>query len=89
MKTLTARQFGPLAEALFDAFRILQAMRAVSSDEGLSLTVPIADMAFPTDNAGVAVKWDTERALDLFRALRDDEPLTEPPPGTTPGQDEK
>jgi hypothetical protein len=75
--------------SLFDAFRILQAMRAVSSDEGLSLTVPIADMAFPTDDAGVAVKWDSERALDLFRALRDDEPLTEPPPGTTPGQDEK
>ncbi|HEX5967272.1 MAG TPA: LCP family protein, partial [Intrasporangium sp.] len=66
--------------SLFDAFRILQAMRAVSSDDGLSLTVPIADMAFPTNNAGVAVKWDTERALDLFRALRDDEPLTEPPP---------
>ena len=75
--------------SLFDAFRILQAMRAVSSDEGLSLTVPIADMAFPTQNAGVAVKWDTERALHLFHALRDDEPLTEPPPGTTPGQDEK
>jgi LCP family protein required for cell wall assembly len=75
--------------SLFDAFRILQAMRAVSSDEGLSLTVPIADLAFPTDNAGVAVKWDSERALDLFHALRDDEPLTEPPPGTTPGQDEK
>ncbi|HKX65714.1 MAG TPA: LCP family protein [Intrasporangium sp.] len=75
--------------SLFDAFRIIMAMRAVSNEEGLSLTVPIADMAFPTDNAGVAVKWDTERALDLFRALRDDEPLTEPPPGTTPGQDEK
>ena len=75
--------------SIFDAYRILQAMRAVSSDEGLSLTVPIADMAFPTNNAGVAVKWDSERALALFHALRDDEPLTEPPPGTTPGQDGK
>jgi LCP family protein required for cell wall assembly len=69
--------------SLFDAYRILQAMRAVSGDNGLSLTVPIADMALPT-SAGLAVKWDTERALDLFRALRDDEPLTEAPPGTTP-----
>lgn len=75
--------------SIFDAYRILQAMRAVSSDEGLSLTVPIADMSFPTNNAGVAVKWDSERALALFNALRDDEPLTEPPPGTTPGQDGK
>ncbi|MDV3222184.1 LCP family protein [Intrasporangium sp.] len=75
--------------SLLDAYRILQAMRAVSGDEGLSLTVPISDMAYPTGNAGVAVKWDTERALDLFHALRDDEPLTEPPPGTTPGDEEK
>jgi LCP family protein required for cell wall assembly len=74
--------------SLLDAYRMLQAMRAISGDEGLSLTVPIADMAYPTDNAGVAVKWDSERALDLFHALRDDEPLTEPPPGTTP-DDEK
>lgn len=75
--------------SLLDAYRVLQAMRAVSSDEGLSLTVPIADMAYPTDNAGVAVKWDSERALALFHTLRDDEPLTEPPPGTTPGEDTK
>lgn len=75
--------------SLLDAYRVLQAMRAVSSDEGLSLTVPISDMAYRTDNAGVAVKWDTERALDLFHALRDDEPLTEPPPGTTPGAEKK
>jgi LCP family protein required for cell wall assembly len=75
--------------SIFDAYRILQAMRAVSSDEGLSLTVPIADMAYRTNNAGVAVKWDSKRALALFNALRDDEPLTEAPPGTTPGQDGK
>ena len=75
--------------SIFDAYRILQAMRAVSSDEGLSLTVPIADMAYRTSNAGVAVKWDSKRALALFNALRDDQPLTEPPPGTTPGQDGK
>lgn len=70
--------------SLMDAYRILTAMRAVSNDEGLSLTVPIADMALPTDNAGVAVKWDTERALALFRDLKEDTPLTEAPAGTTP-----
>lgn len=66
-----------------DAVRILQAMRSVSNDEGLSLTVPIQTMSFPTSNAGVAVKWNTEQAKALFQALKDDKPLTAPPPGTT------
>jgi LCP family protein required for cell wall assembly len=68
---------------ILDAVRVLQAMRAVSSDEGLSLSVPTSDLAYRTDAGALAVKWDTERAKSLFRALKDDEPLTEPPPGTT------
>lgn len=68
---------------LSDAYRILMAMRSVSGDEGLSLTVPISDMALQTDNAGLAVKWDTELAKSLFRSIKDDEPLTEAPEGTT------
>ncbi len=68
---------------LMDAVRVLQAMRAVSNDEGLSLTVPIADTNYQTRNAGVAVKWDTEKALALFKTLKNDDPLTAPPPGTT------
>ena len=68
---------------LMDAVRVLQAMRAVSNDEGLSLTVPIADTSFRTSNAGVAVKWDTKEALALFKTLKNDDPLTAPPPGTT------
>ena len=58
-------------------------MRAVSNDEGLSLSVPTSDLAYRTDGGALAVKWDTDRAKSLFRALKDDEPLTEPPPGTT------
>lgn len=68
---------------LMDAVRILQAMRSVSNDEGLSLTVPIETMSLPTRNAGVAVKWNTAQAKALFRVLKDDEPLTSPPAGTT------
>lgn len=67
---------------MMDAVRILQAMRSVSNDEGLSLTVPIETMSLPTRNAGVAVKWNTEQAKALFRALKDDQPLTTPPAGT-------
>ncbi|MGN6751184.1 MAG: LCP family protein [Intrasporangium sp.] len=67
---------------MMDAVRILQAMRSVSNDEGLSLTVPIETMSLPTRNAGVAVKWNTDQAKALFRALKDDQPLTTPPAGT-------
>ncbi|MBC9822727.1 LCP family protein [Terrabacter sp. MAHUQ-38] len=68
---------------ILDAVRVLQAMRSVSNDEGLSLSVPTSDLAYRTDAGALAVKWDTERAKSLFRALKEDEPLTEPPPGTT------
>ncbi|MEO7754403.1 MAG: LCP family protein [Terracoccus sp.] len=67
---------------LMDAVRVLQAMRSVSNDEGLSLSVPTSDLAYRTNN-GLAVKWDTAQAKALFSALKNDEPLTEPPPGTT------
>ena len=66
-----------------DAVRVLMAMRAVSNDEGLSLSVPTSDLDYRTPGGGLAVKWDTPRAKALFKALKDDEPLTEPPPGTT------
>ena len=68
---------------LMDAVRVLQAMRSVSNDQGLSLSVPTSDLSYRTSSGALAVKWDTERAKALFKALKDDEPLTEPPPGTT------
>jgi LCP family protein required for cell wall assembly len=64
-----------------DASKILLAMRGVSNDSALSLTVPIQSMNYQT-SAGSSVKWDTERAKALFTMLRNDEPLEAPPPGT-------
>lgn len=64
-----------------DASKILLAMRGVSNDSALSLTVPIQSMNYQT-HAGSSVKWDTERAQALFTMLRNDEPLEAPPPGT-------
>lgn len=64
-----------------DAANILLAMRGAGNDSTLSLTVPIQDTAYET-RAGVAVKWDTERAEALFTMLREDQPLEAPPAGT-------
>ena len=64
-----------------DAFRILSTMRKVSSDQALSLVVPISSTNAST-NAGSAVTWDEERAADLFRMLNDGTPLDAPPAGT-------
>lgn len=66
---------------LMDAVRVLQAMRSVSNDQGLSLSVPTSDLAYRTSN-GLAVKWDTERAKALFTAIKNDEPLDTAPAGT-------
>ncbi len=67
--------------SLRDVTRVLQAMRSVSNGEGLSLTVPVSNNALPT-RVGSAVKWDSEKALALFQAIRNDEPLTVAPPGS-------
>jgi LCP family protein required for cell wall assembly len=67
--------------SLLDAYRILSTMRKVSSDEALSLVVPISDLNAST-SAGSSVLWDDERAKDLFGMLRDGTPLEAPPEGT-------
>ncbi|MGO4600068.1 LCP family protein [Terrabacter sp. 2RAF25] len=68
---------------IMDAVRVLQAMRSVSNDQGLSLTVPTSDLSYRTSGGALAIKWDTERAKALFKSLKDDEPLTQAPAGTT------
>jgi LCP family protein required for cell wall assembly len=54
-------------------FSLLQfafAMRAVAGGGGTRTTVPVADPNYQTD-AGSAVRWDREKALELFRSLRE------------------
>jgi LCP family protein required for cell wall assembly len=67
--------------SMVDATRVLQALRAVSQDNGLSLVVPIQSTSYQT-SAGSSVKWDTQRAKELFALLRADQPLEAPPAGT-------
>ena len=67
--------------SLRDVTRVLQAMRSVSDGQGLSLTVPVSNPALPT-RVGSAVKWDSEKALKLFNAIKNDEPLTVAPTGS-------
>ena len=64
-----------------DVTRVLQAMRSVSNGDGLSLTVPISNPSLAT-NVGSAVKWDSAKAMALFRAIKNDEPLTVAPAGS-------
>lgn len=67
--------------SLRDVTRVLQAMRSVSNGDGLSLTVPVSNPSLPT-HVGTAVKWDTQKALAMFTAIKNDEPLTVAPPGS-------
>jgi LCP family protein required for cell wall assembly len=67
--------------SLRDVTRVLQAMRSVSNGDGLSLTVPVSNPALPT-NVGSAVKWDSRKAVELFNAIKNDEPLTVAPAGS-------
>ncbi len=67
--------------SLSDAYRIVQTMRSLSSGKALSLVVPLASISYQTPD-GDAVKWDTARALALFRMLNDGTPIDVPPAGT-------
>ncbi len=67
--------------SLLDSWRILSTMRKVSSDDALSLVVPLSSTN-TTTRAGSSVIWDDQRADALFGMLRDGTPIDEPPPGT-------
>jgi LCP family protein required for cell wall assembly len=67
--------------SLRDVTRVLQAMRSVSNGQGLSLTVPVSNSSLPT-GVGSVVKWDSQKAVKLFNAIKNDEPLTVAPAGS-------
>ncbi len=67
--------------SLVDTYRVLSTMRKVSSDQALSLVVPLSTTNAST-RAGSSVLWDDTRAEALFTMLRDGEPIEEPPAGT-------
>lgn len=67
--------------SLLDTYRVLSTMRKVSSDQALSLVVPLSTTN-ATTAAGSSVLWDEKRAEALFTMLREGTPIEEPPAGT-------
>lgn len=62
---------------LLDGWGLLQAMRSTgSSGTGVRLTVPISNPDYRPGGVGSAVRWDRERARELFGRIRDDRPVT-------------
>ncbi|WP_337060078.1 LCP family protein [Kineococcus sp. G2] len=47
-------------------------MRSATGSDGISMTVPVANANLRT-SSGLAVKWDTERALEMFADLEADD----------------
>ena len=65
-------------DSMLEVGKALWALRGISQGNGQSITMPISNPNLPTP-AGDAVKWDTTKALALFKALKNDEPLTVKP----------
>ncbi|CAN5585706.1 hypothetical protein BH24ACT13_BH24ACT13_09010 [soil metagenome] len=61
---------------IVDLARLGLAMRAVSGRDGTRTTVPVADIDYPVAGVGSTVLWDRDRALELFRAIQADEPVS-------------
>jgi LCP family protein required for cell wall assembly len=61
------------AAHVHNLFRFPFAMRSVSGGGGVATTVPVAGTE--TVDVGSVVRWDRERALALFEALRQDRPV--------------
>ncbi|HET7305756.1 MAG TPA: LCP family protein [Segeticoccus sp.] len=65
-------------DSMIDVAKTLLAVRSASNGQGNSLSVPVSDPNLITP-AGSAVKWDTERAKQLFNDLNHDRPVTVKP----------
>ncbi|RLU94813.1 transcriptional regulator [Streptomyces griseocarneus] len=61
---------------LTDLMSMFWAMKGVTGGGGQQLTVPISNPNLPTRSDGVAVKWDTDKAKQLFGQLKNDEKVT-------------
>ncbi|GAA0475914.1 LCP family protein [Streptomyces sp. NPDC046215] len=61
---------------LWDLTSMFWAMKGVTGGDGKQLTVPIASANYPTPNDGLAVKWDTAKAKQLFDQLKKDQKVT-------------
>jgi hypothetical protein len=61
-----------------------RAMRDFSPSSSEFTTVPIGQMNYAVKGIGSTLKWDQAKAGRLFAALRDDKPLTAPPPAHPP-----
>ncbi|MEU7134814.1 LCP family protein [Streptomyces sp. NPDC046261] len=61
---------------LWDLMDMFWAMKGVTGGDGQQMTVPIANPNFPTRSDGVAVKWDTVKAKQLFEQLKKDQKVT-------------
>jgi LCP family protein required for cell wall assembly len=59
---------------VWNLIRFPFAMRAIAAGEGIATTVPVAGTA-TVAGAGSVVQWDRERALALFEALQNDQPV--------------
>ncbi|GAB3463725.1 LCP family protein [Kineococcus endophyticus] len=58
--------------SLTDLVGFLRGMRAATGTGGISMTVPVSDPNYRTGH-GIAVKWDTEKALAMFTDLKNDD----------------
>jgi anionic cell wall polymer biosynthesis LytR-Cps2A-Psr (LCP) family protein len=62
------------AAHVWNLIRFPFAMRDISSGGGISTTVPVAGTA-TIGGAGSVVQWDRQRAIALFEALQNDQPV--------------
>lgn len=63
-----------------------QAMRGFSAASSEFASVPMGDVAYQVKDIGSTVKWDPKKSKELFRALREDEPLAVKRPEEPPAK---